>query len=124
MSAHVIRLPYTSAPLRSNDRLHHMAKARTVRSIRDVACVVGSHHVRTWPELFPISTPVVVTLVWEVCDKRVRDAGSIAPTGKAAIDGLVDAGVLASDRHTVVTEERYRIEVGSSKGLRIEIAAA
>jgi hypothetical protein len=32
--------------------------------------------------------------------------------------------VISSDRHTVVVEERYRIEVGLSKGVRIEIQPA
>lgn len=110
---------WTSPPLRSNDRLHWRAKAAVVRSIRDIACIVGR---QTWKG-DPIDYPVTVTMVWEVTDKRVRDAGALAPTAKAAIDGLVDAGVLLSDRHSIVVEERYRVEVGTSKGVRLEIRA-
>jgi crossover junction endodeoxyribonuclease RusA len=126
MSALVVRLPYESPPIRSNDRLHWRAKARVVKAVRATGAWAGANVIRdnVIEDGFPIAHPVVVTLVWEVCDRRVRDAGSIAPTGKAVIDGLVDAGVLSSDRSEVVTEERYRVEVGPSRGVRLEIEAA
>lgn len=114
----VIRLSYTSVPLRSNDRLHWRAKAVQVKAIREAAALAARDYRRHHK---PIDYPVIVTLVWEVADKRVRDAGASAPTGKAAIDGLVDAGVLSSDRHQIVVEERYRVEIGHSRGVRLEI---
>lgn len=113
-----IRLPYTTVPLRSNDRLHWRAKAVQVRAIREVAYLAGRELAERQG---PIDWPVVITLVWEVADRRVRDVGASAPTLKAAIDGLVDAGVLLHDRHSIVVEERFRIEVGASKGVRLEI---
>jgi hypothetical protein len=67
---------------------------------------------------------VTVTLVWEVTDKRRRDVGAAAPTLKAWIDGMVDGGLLAGDHHQIVTEERLRIEVGTRKGVRVEIEPA
>jgi hypothetical protein len=115
----VLDMPWTTPPLRSNDRLHHMARARVVRSIRDATALM----VRGWGDP-PIDRPVIVTLVWEVADRRVRDVGASAPTLKACLDELVAKRVLAADRHSVVTEERYRIEVGTRKGVRVEIADA
>lgn len=126
MSALVVRLPYEAPPIRSNDRLHWRAKARVVKAVRQVGAWAGAQVIRdnVIDGGFPISTPVYVTLVWEVPDKRVRDAGASQPTLKAALDGLVDAGVLLTDRHTVVREERCRIDECGSRGVRIEIEAA
>lgn len=123
-----IRLPYETPPIRSNDRLDWHAKARVVKAVREATALVARKawldHMREIGAPFPahpIDYPVTVTVVWEVTNNRVRDAGSSAPTGKAAIDGLVDAGVILSDRASIVTEERYRIEVGQAKGVRLEI---
>lgn len=119
-----IRLPYVAPPLRSNDRLHWRAKAATVSAIRTCAMACGQNHRRGGNATeYPIDYPVVITLIWEVTDNRVRDVGASAPTLKAWIDGLVDSGVLLADKHSIVTEERFRIEVGGSKGVRVEIQA-
>ncbi len=118
-----IRLPYVSPPLRSNDRLNHFAKARAVKAVREVGRWAGNQVIRDNLGPFPIDHPVIVTLVWEVTDNRTRDVGASTPTLKAAIDGLVDAGVLLHDRHSIVTEERYRIEVGQCRSVRLEIVA-
>lgn len=132
MTRILIRLPFVSPPLRSNDRLHWAVKAKRVKEIREATALAAGPWVR-WraivvkpdndPLALPINRPVVITFVWEVTDHRVRDVGASTPTLKAAIDELVAVGVLASDRHSVVTEERYRIEVGTIKGVRIEIAS-
>lgn len=121
-----VRLPYETPPLRSNDRLDRWARARTVKAIRSIGAWAGAQVIRdnVIDGGFPITQPVFVTLVWEVADKRVRDSGASQPTLKAALDGLVDAGVLISDRHSVVREERCRIDEIGSKGVRIEISAA
>jgi crossover junction endodeoxyribonuclease RusA len=71
-----------------------------------------------------LTRPVAITLVWEVTDNRRRDVGASSPTLKAWIDGMVDAGLLRADSHDVVAEERLRIEVGTRKGVRVEIEPA
>jgi crossover junction endodeoxyribonuclease RusA len=131
-----LRMPWDAPPLRSNDRMHWAKKAKINKQIRTDSAVIGRRWVQEcyfsamrlgmssdqlWP---PIIDPVVVTIIWEVTDRRVRDAGSLAPCLKAAIDGLVDAGCLRADSHDIVTEERLRIEVGTRKGVRIEITEA
>ena len=113
----VMRAPWASPPLRSNDRMHWARKAKLTRAMRNDAATLAAAH----PKRCPITWPVTVTMIWEVTDKRVRDAGSMAPSLKAFIDGLVDGGILSADRHEVVTEERLRIEVGNRKGVRVEI---
>jgi hypothetical protein len=122
----VVRLPFEAPPIRSNDRLHWRATARVVKAVRLNAAWAGRQAIRDHVIAggFPIRTPVYVTLVWEVPDNHVRDAGASQPTLKAALDGLVDAGVLLTDRHTLVREERCRIDVCGSRGVRIEIQVA
>jgi hypothetical protein len=106
--------PYTSPGLRSNDRHHWRVKAQIVREIRMVAAAEASKHA-------PITEPVTITLIWEVTDKRRRDVGASSPFLKAWIDGCVDGGLIPRDSHDVVTEERLRIEVGTKRGVRVEI---
>lgn len=115
-----IRLPWITPPIRSNDRLHWGAEARLRKQVRqDVARLVRAD--RFLP--LGIDYPVIVTLIWEVADHRVRDASSGAPTCKAAVDGLRDGRLLVEDRHEIVTEERCLIEFGDRVGVRMEIRA-
>lgn len=112
-----ILMPWTDGPpLRSNARHHWARKAAIVRSIRrDAALVARASMIR------PIAGPVDVRFIWTVTDNRRRDAGASAPTLKAALDGLVDAGLLAGDHHMIVRSETCAIEVGEAAGCRIEI---
>lgn len=126
MSAAVLRCPWDSPPIRTNQRLHWAKKAKLTRQVRQDA----AHISLAWawanarPGKYPIPGPVVVTLVWEVADRRRRDVGASGPTLKAWIDGMVDGGLLAGDHNPIVTEERLRIEVGTRRGVRVEIEAA
>ena len=75
----------------SNDRLHWREKARRVAAIRRRSAVLARQ------QLTPIAGPVMV-----VCRTRYRagrglDADAAAPTLKAAIDGMTDAGIWADD---------------------------
>lgn len=119
----VLRMPWHSPPLRSNDRLHWRAKAKESRLIRDASMMItrSAMAIKTAPRAERIAGPVTVTLVWEVTDYRRRDVGASGPTLKAWIDGMVDAGLLPDDSARVVVEERLRIEVGKRRGVRVEI---
>jgi len=96
--------------------MHWARKAEITRRIRQEGAYAALN-ARGWFE-----GRVVVSLIWEVTDKRRRDVGAASPTLKAWIDGLVDGGLLMRDSHDVVAEERLRIEVGTRKGVRVEIA--
>jgi hypothetical protein len=114
----IVVMPWPAPPLLSNNRLSVHAKARAVRDIRHAAKLVG----RTVERLHGQQAgPLRVRFVWTVTDNRTRDAGAPAPTLKAALDGLVDAGLIAADRWQNVPEESYRIELGTRPGCRIEI---
>lgn len=81
--------------LTSNQRLNRWEKARRTRAIRDMANVMCRY---TRARLMQAATLEVV-VKWP--DHRRRDAANLEPTGKAAIDGCVDAGLLPddSDKH-------------------------
>jgi Holliday junction resolvase RusA-like endonuclease len=119
-----IRLPWMAPPLKSNDRMHWAAKSKETKIIRNATALACVRQLNPHDLPMPLPGPVVVTLIWEVADKRRRDVGACAPTLKAAIDGIVDSGWLRQDDWTVVAEERLRIEVGTRKGVRIEITEA
>lgn len=112
----VIRLPFDNPPLRSNDRHHWAVKAKMVKVIR-----LGAFSQAKCMGLKPLNGPVSVAFVWTVTDRRRRDAGASTPTLKAALDGIVDSGLLAGDHSAIVTAETCRIEVGTQRGCRVEI---
>ena len=114
-------MPWPAPPLLSNNRLSRYAKAAAVRDIRHAAKLLARQHERTHGQQ---EGPLHVRFVWTVTDNRVRDAGAASPTLKAALDGLVDAGLIASDRWQNVPEESYRIELGTRRACRIEISRA
>lgn len=119
-----IRLPYETLPLRSNDRHHRMAKWRIEQDIKNAGRILGQERGSRLARhgfVLPIDFPVTVTLVWEVTTNHRRDAGAGAATLKPFLDGLVECGLLADDRHTIVTRESYEVEVGTRKGVRVEI---
>jgi crossover junction endodeoxyribonuclease RusA len=87
--------------LTSNMRLHWAAKASRTKAIRDMAWVMCKHPKR--PHL-PAAT-CDVTVKWG--DKRRRDAESIVPTVKAAIDGCVDAELLTDDSDRYLKKVSY-----------------
>ncbi|MDT0223484.1 hypothetical protein [Gordonia sp. AC31] len=110
----VIELPYQRPPLTPNQRLHWSVRARLTREIRETAGMCARS------AKLPSLGRSEVTTVWFVPDRRRRDAGSLSLTTKAALDGLVDAGVWPDDNTTWVAQESYRIEMDKSRP-RIEI---
>jgi hypothetical protein len=100
--------------------MHWAQKAKVTKEIRNYSATVGrSDYFQDWFRREP--GPYVVSLVWVVTNQRRRDVGAGGPTLKAWIDGMVDAKLIVTDDHTVVAEERLRIEVGTKRGVRVEI---
>lgn len=65
-----------------------------------------------------------IECVLRFTDKRLRDAGNWAPTAKACVDGLVDAGVFADDnsRHVIGPDMRLGSVVApEARGLHLFI---
>lgn len=77
--------------LRPNDRPHWSKRHRLTRDWRGAVELVAR------AELKPVTVPVDVTLSMVAPDKRRRDSDSLSLALKAAVDGLVDAGICKDD---------------------------
>lgn len=88
-------------PLLSNDTRHRMVLAKKKKEWRDAGCVLAR------AAKIPLLSSVTVA-AWGVYPTRTMpDAGGIAPSVKAVLDGIVDAGVLPDDRPPFVVCESY-----------------
>lgn len=76
--------------LTANQRLHWAEKSRRTRNLRAIARYAAH---ATAPILGPADLHVLI----EWPDRRRRDPDNWAPTVKALVDGLVDAGILPDD---------------------------
>ncbi|RYE40901.1 MAG: hypothetical protein EOP24_39035 [Hyphomicrobiales bacterium] len=92
-----------------NHRLHFRAKADKVAELRLLGRAIGSCHDR-------VQTPchMAVEIGWP--DNRLRDRSNAAPTVKALLDGLVDAGVLCHDDDRHILSELTTSHVEGDKG--------
>ena len=93
--------------LSSNDRLHHMEKARRTRDIRALA----AHRARASK---PVPTPCRITAIIAYPTARKADAPNAWPTVKAAIDGCVDAGIIPDDDTSHVPVHAFERADGKS----------
>ena len=95
---HVLHIPAPCEWLNANDRLHWAVKARLTREWRNAAAWAARD-----AGLPTITRHVHITASIHKLHGRQYDASNWAPTGKAAIDGLRDAGVLIEDSNKYVT---------------------
>ena len=87
----------------SNQRLHHMVRARRTRHVRTLAGLLGRQH------LTPEPGPVHVTAFIASPTNRKADVGNSYPTVKACVDGaLTDARIIPddSDQHLIGPDMR------------------
>ncbi|MBN0040196.1 hypothetical protein JN535_08455 [Cellulosimicrobium cellulans] len=76
--------------LTANGRYHHMARADRTRRIRAAFLDAAD-------DMAPLPTPVTADYQLEFKRGHRRDSPNWSPTFKAALDGLVDAGVIEDD---------------------------
>lgn len=69
----------------------------------------------------PNLDPSIVSCCWYAPDRRRRDADSLGPFIKAALDGLVKAGVWPDDHSDWVVEVRLSVNKSDTKNPRLEI---
>ena len=83
-----LRCPWETPPLRSNQRhpLGDESRKLTKNGPPTIGAMTATTRRRHDPDLVTMG-PVVITMIWEVTDKRRRDVGAMAPTLKAWIDG-------------------------------------
>lgn len=95
-------LTYEKRPdftLNNERRAHHMVRARIVKEWRQAFCDLARD------AMLPSMEQVEITVQPYVLNGRYRqDVGACFPHVKAAIDGLVDAGVLVDDHASIVVK--------------------
>lgn len=94
-----LTVPAPGPWLDANGRTHWAVRARLTRSWRSAAGMHARAQTRR-----PLRTPVAITVTVHRATSRRADAANVgAPTGKAVIDGLRDAGWLPDDDDTHIT---------------------
>ena len=115
-----LEIPAPGPWVSSNRRGHWAKTSREMRAWRDAdhwAC-------RALNPMPFYTTPVVITATVHRADRRIADPDNNLSV-KAAIDGLVDAGVLKGDDPRYVIETRRRAgEVRKPAQLVLEIEVA
>jgi len=97
----VVRYDAKPWTLNAERRMHHMTRAKLAREWRSAfAWLARTHRV-------PRAEGAVLIVQPHRAKGRAQDCDACHPAAKAAIDGLVDAGVLKSDGPTDVVEIRY-----------------
>ena len=86
----------------SNHRLHRMEEARRTAHIRHAAGWLARKH------MTPMSGPVRVVATIHMPTRRRFDPPNAEPVLKAAVDGIVDAEILADDSAEHVHEWAFR----------------
>lgn len=106
--------PWTSNAER---KWHHMERAAKVRDMRDsFGWMAKAQQVPALPAIKVYATPLAKDRRWR------QDVGACFPAVKAAIDGLVDAGVLPDDHPQFVRALTFfPAEIGDVDGLRLVI---
>ena len=115
MTSLYLELP-SDIVLTANQRLHWRPKAHHTKSIRTRTRIAAQN-----AQLGPLPMcRVIVTL--KFADRRRRDVHNWMPTAKAAIDGLVDAGVWPDDSGEYVIGPDLRVadETGARGLLRMD----
>ena len=98
MNALNLTIPAPCAWINANERLHWAEKARRTRIWRYTAR--GAVLAQAKGATFDV--PVQITVTVHKARAGRWDATNLAPTGKALIDGLVDAGVIPDDSNEYV----------------------
>ena len=91
-----LHFDYVRPPLSMNQRLHWRKKAEITKDIRTATRLLA-HRI-------PFLGNCEMSLVWNVTDRRIRDADNAIPTLKAMCDGIVDAGIVLDDRPEFMTK--------------------
>lgn len=90
-----IRVADPKMLINANQRLHWRRKAERTKHWREVGHYAGKSAMRNGLLVPMERAHMTVWFAWP--DARRRDVGNLAPTVKALLDGLVDAGVLPDD---------------------------
>lgn len=103
MTAQTVVLPWPR-PLTQNEtrRLHHYSEAAQKKQLKLQARAA----IRA-AQLAPITEPAAVIFTHRPADRRRRDTDGPAPALKAALDALVDEGIIPDDNSGHVPKVLY-----------------
>jgi crossover junction endodeoxyribonuclease RusA len=112
--AHTITLPAGLRLLNANQRMHHKAKAKLTAAIRDAAMEAVSENRALMDALAaakpgPLFQRAHILGVLHPATARRADPANWYPSFKAAVDGIVDAGLLDDDDHEHVIGPDMRL---------------
>lgn len=112
---YTIVMPTGIKLMNSNDRLHIRVKALRTKALREAAFEVAN------TADLPHLGRAQVYCHLRPTNKARRDPGNWYPSAKAALDGLVDAGVLDDDDHLHVIGPDMRLAPEVVKGGQLVI---
>lgn len=109
-----ITLPPGLKLLNANQRVHHRVRAELTQAIRGAAMAQCSEEPTLRAALVsagqaPVLEHAYILGILHPGSRRRLDPANFYPSFKAAVDGLVDAGVLEDDDHTRVIGPDMRI---------------
>lgn len=109
-----LTLPPGLKLLNANQRIHHRVRAELTSAIRGAAMAQCSEHHQLRADLAsaghgPLLQHAYILGIIHPNTRRRIDPANLYPSFKAAVDGLVDAGVLEDDDHTHVIGPDMRI---------------
>jgi hypothetical protein len=87
-----LELPAKTKLINANQNLHFRRKAEMVKVIRNAAWTMARHS-----NIPALQRAHVYFVIHPDTSIKRRDPGNWAPSAKAAVDGLVDAGILPDD---------------------------
>lgn len=90
-----IALPVGTPLINANDRMHPVKQSPYIKAIRNTAWALARQ-----AKLPKLQRAYIVYVIHPDTKTRRRDPGNWSPSAKAAVDGLVDAGLLPDDNHT------------------------
>ncbi|MFJ6667472.1 hypothetical protein [Streptomyces sp. NPDC091383] len=105
MTSYTITLPPGLRLLNANQRPHYRDKAKLTKELRDAAHKAVTEHSTLMAALAaakpgPLFQRAHVLGILRPATARRADPANWYPSFKAAVDGLVDAGLLDDDDHT------------------------
>ena len=111
---YTVILPSGLKLINANQRLHHRRKAELNAAIRQAVWTTVTEHTELMTALAkakpdPLFARVHILGVLHPGSARRMDPANWYPSFKAAVDGLVDAGVVEDDDHTRVLGPDMRL---------------
>jgi crossover junction endodeoxyribonuclease RusA len=102
---YVLALPPGLKLLNANQRIHYRVRAEQTAAIRSAAFNACSEHPQLRADLATAGQAPVLPHAWILGvihpgSRRRLDPANLYPSFKAAVDGIVEAGVLEDDDHT------------------------